>query len=119
MKKVLLTVSALLATASAYMVDFNTAGQDNHFMLDYDFDTSDANNIKLKGTFKLHNYNVSTWTSTAGTFGLLLGIGFNTTKMYNADMIICTYAYKNLSTDAFSCGDFNTNDTRYILPDSI
>ena len=48
---------------------------------------------------------------------MFVGIGFGTTEMSNADIVICSYNFTNKASDAFTCGDVKTDGNNIPYPD--
>lgn len=56
-------------------------------------------------TLNVTNYTTTAWTSTDGTKGMWLGLGFGNTRMVKTDIVRCVYQHKALVTDTFVCQD--------------
>lgn len=67
----------------------------------------------------MKQFNTSSFgtNGTAGN-GMYVGIGFGTTQMSNADMIVCAYYFHNKATDAFTCADMKTDGDRVPTADA-
>ena len=61
---------------------------------------------KVRFTLRMKDYDISSWTTTQGTYGIWLGIGFGSQIMDGADIVHCQYAFSNNSNvDKFVCND--------------
>lgn len=101
---------------TVYNLPFRSSA-DPKYSVDYLVNDTNKDNPVLKMTLKLENYDISTLTGTDGKTGLYLGVGFGTQLMSNADIIMCTYSYKNLATDKFACVDLYTDADRAATVD--
>ena len=61
---------------------------------------------QVRFTLRMKDYDISSWTSTQGQFGIWLGIGFGKQMMDGSDIVHCQYVFSNNSAvDKFVCND--------------
>ena len=83
-----ISVSQTNGDSVTYTATYNTFYQD------------EANYFNV--TLNLANVDTSAVTTTDGTDGIWVGLGFNSATMYPANVILCTFLYNGDTTDATS-----------------
>ncbi len=68
-------------------------------------------------TLQIDNVDVSTWTKTDGSHGYWLGVGFGTSEMSGADIVMCNFRYYGSTDDQFYCSDSFANYNSMPIPD--
>ena len=90
---------------------------DNYEAEWYTYDDG-SGDLKLRVTFRLKNLYYSSWTSTDGSFGHWLSIGFGTPSMPGADIVMCLYRYRGTTAnEKFVCFDRFANQKSMPIDD--
>ena len=84
-----------------------TAKFNDHYFAEWYIVDDGSGNQKLRVVLKLTDFDYSSWTSTDGSFGHWLGIGFGSSQMSGADIVTCTFKYHGVDAvdDKFTCVD--------------
>ena len=92
---------------------------DNYQAEWYTYDDG-SGELKLRVSLTMTNLDYSSWTSTDGSFGHWVAIGFGTTSMPGADIIMCLFRYRGVtSDDCFVCFDRFANQRSMPIDDEI
>ena len=69
---------------------------------------------------KITNVDYSGWSSTDGSFGYWLGVGFGQNQMAGSDIVMCVYRYRGQSTadSRFYCYDRFANQKSMPIDDA-
>ena len=66
------------------------------------------------------NHDYSSWTSTDGSFGHWVAIGFGTNMMPGADIVMCVFKYRGeTADDQFVCYDRFANQRSMPIDDEV
>ncbi len=91
---------AITIQSATRVTNFTTA-----YSMEYFTHNKDAK-PQVRFTLRMKDYDISSWTTTQGTFGIWLGIGFGSQIMDGADIIHCQLQFSNSTTnDIFVCND--------------
>jgi hypothetical protein len=91
---------AITIQSATRVMNFTTA-----YSMEYFTHNKDAK-PQVRFTLRMKDYDISSWTTTQGTFGIWLGIGFGSQIMDGADIIHCQIQFSNSTTnDIFVCND--------------
>ena len=71
-------------------------------------------------TLKMTNVDYSGWSTTDGSFGYWLGVGFGQSEMSGSDIVMCVYRYRGQSTadSRFYCYDRFANQRSMPIDDN-
>jgi hypothetical protein len=76
-----------------------------NYSMEY-FTHNGGGKTQVRFLLRLKDYDISSWTSSQGSFGIWLGVGFGKTVMDGSDIVHCQYAFSNNSAvDKFVCND--------------
>jgi hypothetical protein len=94
----LLILASLAVCATSQPITIQSATRimnfTNTYSMEY-FTHNGGGKTQVRFLLRLKDYDISSWTSTQGNFGIWLGIGFGKTVMDGSDIVHCQYAFSN------------------------
>ncbi len=93
----------LRADATSYTEDFTSSG--TLYSASYIRGSDSDGNAALDITLSLYYYDATWITTTDGSEGVWMAVGFNSNSMSGANVVYCYITYTGSASDDFSCVD--------------
>jgi hypothetical protein len=100
--------------------DTNTARFNQFYTGEWYTYDDGSSNLTLRMTLKITNVDYSGWSTTDGSFGYWLGVGFGQSQMSGSDIVMCVYRFRGQSTadSRFYCYDRFANQRSMPIDDA-